>query len=359
MDDRRARPSLRARRALLRGMAAAGLCAVLPQAPARAQAATHAPLVDVHHHWYNAELQRWWGRESFDPNWTTAASLAAMDQAGVRTAILSVTMPGIWKGSDVAGSVRLARLCNEQMIRTAGDHPGRYGVIAALPLPQIDACLEEIRYALDVLHADAVGLLSSYEGQYLGDARFAPVFEELARRRAVVYVHPMAPACCTTLIPGVGPGTLEAPTDTARTVESLLVSGTLSRLPGMQLVIAAGGGTLPFVGDRLLTAASQAAGSAPPARKSDFVPATLQAALGRLYIDTAGITNPADWAALMIFTSPDRLLFGSDFPNASVATCLAQLRTMQQRAGLHAADADNIEYGNAQRLFPRLGVAAR
>jgi 6-methylsalicylate decarboxylase len=349
MHDLRLRPSLPSRRAVLRGMAAASLSSTLAWATAHGQSPGHGPLVDVHHHWYSTDLQRWWGRDSFDPNWTTAASLASMDEAGVTTAMLSVTMPGIWKSSDPAGSVRLARLCNEQMTATARAHPSRYGVIAALPLPQVDASLEEIRYALDVLHVDALGLLSSYESQYLGDPRFTPVFEELDRRRAVVYVHPMAPGCCTTLVPGVGAGTLEAPTDTTRTLESLLVSGTLSRFTGMQLLIAAGGGTLPFVGERLLSAAGQM-GLSPPD--------TLRAALGRLHIDTAGITNPADWAALMIFTTPGRLLFGSDFPNASDASCLGQLRAMQQRFGLKAAEVSAIDYGNAQRLFPRLKAHA-
>ncbi|HXN09861.1 MAG TPA: amidohydrolase family protein, partial [Steroidobacteraceae bacterium] len=349
MYDLLPRPALRSRRAVLRGIAGACLSAGLPWSSLRAQSARR-PLVDVHHHWYSAELQRWWGRDSFDPNWATAASLAAMDEAGVTTAMLSVTMPGVWKSNDVAGSVRLARNCNEQMAQTARDHPGRYGVIAALPLPQVDASLEEVRYALDVLHADAIGVLSNYESQYLGDPRFAPVLEELDRRRAVVYVHPMAPACCTMLVPGVGPGTLEAPTDTARTIESLLVTGTLSRLSGLQLVIAAGGGTLPFVGERMLNAAIQAGRAAPEPRKPDFVPETLQAALGRLYIDTAGVTNPADWAALMNFTTSARLLFGSDFPNATEISCLRQLRAMQQRFGLKAAEAGDIESGNAQRL---------
>jgi predicted TIM-barrel fold metal-dependent hydrolase len=355
MYDLLPRSSLRSRRMAMRGLAAACLSCALPCADdARAQAGAQRALVDVHHHWYSAELQRWWGRDRFDPNWSTAASLAAMDAAGVTTAMLSVTMPGIWKSSDVAGSVSLARLCNEQMTQTARDHPGRYGVIAALPLPQVDASLEEIRYALDVLHADAVGVLSSYESQYLGDARFAPVFEELDRRGAVLYVHPMAPTCCTTLVPEVGPGTLEAPTDTARTVESLLVSGTLSRRSGIRFVVAAGGGTLPFVGERMLAAASLASRSAPEARRSDFAPDALRAALARIAIDTAGVTNPADWAALLQFTTPGRLLFGSDFPNATDLSCLGQLRAMQQRFGLSAADASAIEFGNAQRLFPRL-----
>jgi predicted TIM-barrel fold metal-dependent hydrolase len=275
-----------------------------------------------------------------------------MDEAGVTTAMLSITMPGVWKSSDVAGSLKLARLCNEGMARTAKAHPGRFGFLAAVPLPAVDASLAEITYALDVLQADGIGLLSSYEGQYLGEARFGPVFEELNRRRTVVYVHPMAPACCMSLVPGLGAGALEAPTDTARAVSSLLISGTLSRLTGMQLLIGAGGGTLPFIGDRLIQSAAAAGRNATESDKINFTPETLRSALDRVHIDTAGVTNAADWAALMNFTSPSRLLYGSDFPFNSEASCVSQLRAMEQRFGMQPMEAQAIEFANAQRLFP-------
>jgi predicted TIM-barrel fold metal-dependent hydrolase len=321
-------------------------------------AARKVPLIDVHHHWYDMALLRSWGRDSFDPGWTTEASLATMDEAGVTTAMLSITMPGVWKSSDVAGSVHLARSCNEGMAQAVREHPGRFGLIAALPLPQIDASLAEIDYAFSTLNADAIGVLSSYEGQYLGDPRFAPVLEELNRRHAVLYVHPMAPSCCTGLVPAMGAGALEAPTDTTRTIMSLLASGTLSRLANIQIVLAAGGGVLPFVGERLIAGAVQAGSKAPPGQQALFSAEALRGALDRLYLDTAGITNPADWAAVMNFTTPARLMFGTDFPFNTSASCLSQLRAMEQRVGLNAQAEGAIEYGNAQRLFAkRLGAA--
>jgi predicted TIM-barrel fold metal-dependent hydrolase len=346
------------RRSFLLGAAAAALPAAMPWR-VLAQPAVGRALIDVHHHWYDAQLLRSWGRDTFDPNWTLAASLAGMDEAGVSTAILSVTMPGIWKGSDVPGSVKLARECNEGMARAVADHPGRLGCFAALPLPQVDASLAEIGYALDVLRTDGIGLLSSYDGLYLGDPRFAPVLDELNRRQATLYIHPMAPGCCTGLVPGVGPGALEAPTDTARTVESLLVTGTLSRLTGIRIIVGAGGGTLPFVGDRLISAATQAGKSAAEADKAYFTTDALKAALARLYLDTAGMTNLADWAALIAFTNASQLLFGSDWPFNSDSACLGQLRAMEQHYGMTASESQAIEFGNAQRLFPARFKPAR
>jgi predicted TIM-barrel fold metal-dependent hydrolase len=341
------------------GLSGAGRAFATPLSGSAPASAQKTPLIDVHHHWYDMDLLRSWGRDSFDPTWTTEASLATMDEAGVSTAMLSITMPGVWKSSDVSGSIRLARSCNEGMAKAVSDHPGRFGLIAALPLPQVDASLAEIEYAFSVLKADAIGVLSSYEGQYLGDPRFAPVFAELNRRRAVVYVHPMAPSCCTGLVPAMGAGSLEAPTDTTRAIMSLLVSGTLSRLTDMQVVVGAGGGTLPFVGDRLVAGAVQAGHKAPATDQALFTPEALRAAFDRLYLDSAGITNAADWAAVMNFTTTSQLLFGTDFPFNTSASCLAQLRAMEQKFGLDAQAARAIEYGNAERLFPRRFGAKR
>jgi predicted TIM-barrel fold metal-dependent hydrolase len=348
------------RRDFVLGAAASAVLGLARHTPSHASptAARKLPLIDVHHHWYDMALLRSWGRDTLDPGWTTEASLATMDEAGVTTAMLSITMPGVWKSSDVAGSIRLARSCNEGMAQAVGDHPGRFGLIAALPLPQIDASLAEIDYAFSTLHADAIGVLSSYEGQYLGDPRFAPVLEELNRRRAVLYVHPMAPACCTGLVPAMGAGALEAPTDTTRTIMSLLASGTLSRLTDIQIVVGAGGGVLPFVGDRLIAGAVQAGAKAPSDQQALFSTEALRGALDRLYLDTAGITNAADWGAVMNFTTTARLMFGTDFPFNTSASCLAQLRAMERRFGLDASAAGAIEYGNAQRLFAKRLITA-
>lgn len=353
-------PDPRSRRDFLRAAAAALLPAALPwrQAPGQStaqstrQAAPRRPLVDVHHHWYDTALLHSWGRDTFDPNWTTPASLAVMDEGGVDTAMLSITLPGIWKGGDIDGSVKLARECNEGMAKTALDHPGRFGFFATLPLPQTDASLAEIAYAFDVLKADGIGLLSSYDNASLGDPRFAPVLEEINRRHAVLYIHPMSPSCCTALVPGSGPGALEAPTDTARAVESLLLTGTLSRLTNMRVVLGAGGGTLPFVADRFVRAAVGLGKKAPVAEQHHFTEVALQAALARLHLDTAGMTYPPEWAALLQFTTPAQLLFGSDWPFASDKDCADQLHAMQERFGMPETDVRKIEFGNARQLFP-------
>ena len=158
--------------------------------------------IDVHHHFYPPEFSQavndFTGHKlPMVERWTPEASLEEMDTNGVSTAILSLwSIPGVWMGSDVAGMRRWSRLVNDYAADMRRDHPGRFGLFAALPMPDVEGSLIEIEYALDVLKADGVGLMTNYGDTWPGDPIYKPVFEELNRRKAVVYFHPVAPSCC-------------------------------------------------------------------------------------------------------------------------------------------------------------------
>src|SRR5262249_49814803 len=150
--------------------------------------------------------------------WTVQRALDELDRNGVATGIAS-------SGSTLP--VQEARAFNEFAAQMGRDHPGRFGLFAALPLPDVDACLKEIEHAYDVLKADGVGLVTNYGELWLGDPRFAPVFDELNRRKAVVYVHPADAPCCDHLSymapPTVGGSWIEWPMNSARAILSLFL----------------------------------------------------------------------------------------------------------------------------------------
>jgi 6-methylsalicylate decarboxylase len=186
------------RRLLISAARTVGLAAVcgsrlstFAQAPVTAKATR----IDIHHHFAPpAWIGEAAGRPLLQPantRWTPAQSIEDMDRGGVAAAVVSITNPGLWFG-DRSATARLARACNEYGARLVQDHPLRFGLFAAMPLPDVDATLKEIGYACDTLEADGIGLFTSYGDMWLGNAAFRPVMEELNRRKAVVHVHPTA-----------------------------------------------------------------------------------------------------------------------------------------------------------------------
>lgn len=307
-------------------------------------------IIDLHHHFAPpAWLAGVRGRPLLQPannRWTPQQSIDDMDAGGVAVAVVSITNPGLWFG-DPAQTRTLARACNDYGAQLVGDHPGRFGLFAALPLPDIDASLAEIERAYDSLKADGIGLYTSYGDKWLGHPSLRPVMAELNRRKALVTVHPTAADCCRNLdyAPGVGPGSLEYGTDTSRAIMGLAFSGDALRFPDIRFIWSHAGGTVPFLAERIEAAAR----SAPAALPDGF-----KAALRRFHYDTAGASNRGALASLLQLVSARQIVFGTDFPPgaSSSATAKALLDT-----GLFTAeDLRAIGRDNALHLLPRLAV---
>src|SRR5262249_20232876 len=159
-------------------------------------------------------------------SWSREKAIEELDKNGVATGILSLpSTPGTWFNLDAAGAATMARTCNDFAAEMGRDYKGRFGLFATLSMIDIDATPKEIEYAFDTLHADGVGLQSNYGDKWLGNAVYKPVFEELNRRKAVVYVHPLVAACCAQLSVGAFPAVLQGPHDTTPTVTSPLPRG--------------------------------------------------------------------------------------------------------------------------------------
>jgi predicted TIM-barrel fold metal-dependent hydrolase len=278
-------------------------------------------------------------------NWTPQRAIDQMDQTGVASAILSVSTPGIWTG-DAKRSSALARLCNDYAGELVIDRPDRFGMFAALPLPDIDSSLAEVERSLDVLKLDGIGLMSNYDGRWLGDSAFAPVFEELDRRGAIVFVHPTG-CSFTADVPDVARSILEYPTDTTRTILSLLFSGCFSRFRNIRFVFSHGGGALAMVLMRVEGALTRPA----MAHVAEKLPNGAMAELSRQYYDVTNVMTPAAMAALVQFVPTSQLLFGSDFPYWPVDWCVSAFRALELQPDVRAA----IGRNNALKLFPRFG----
>jgi len=308
--------------------------------------------IDVHHHILPPSYVRSVGDGRIGPlivagktpEWTPQHSIEAMDRNGIEKAITSISAPGLWFG-DAHITQTLTRECNDYAARMCSDHPGRFGVFASLPLPDIDGSLREIAYALDDLKADGIGLLTNYDGKYPGDPSFAPVFDELNRRKAVVYFHPTEAPCCHAHHLAIPAATLEFPFDTTKAVTSLLFGGTFARCRDIRFVFSHAGGTIPFLAERIARLEVR-----PEFRES--VPDGVIFELKRLFFDTALSANQLAFSALLKLVASEQVLFGSDYPFAPEATMAATVKGLAN-LGLAPEVLHAIERGNAVRLLKR------
>lgn len=289
----------------------------------------NAELIDVHAHFvtdrYRTEAQQA-GHTLPDgmpawPDWTVEQHLRLLDIHRIRTAVLSVSSPGVHFGDDHAAA-ELARHVNDTAAELERAHPARFRQFATLPLPDVPAALAETSRALDELGAAGVIVESNIAGHYLGDPLFDPLLAALDERAAVVFLHPTSPPCWHAVSPEWPRPMLEFPFDTTRTVADLLLRGTLQRYPNIQFVIPHCGGTLPLLADRI------------ELFRTAFVdteqqPGTRQL-LSRLWYDLAGTPFPTQAQSLMDLVGTDRLLYGSDYcftPPAAVANQIASIDT--------------------------------
>ncbi len=299
--------------------------------------------IDVHTHYipdgYRAALQRS-GNDQPDgmpwiPEWSPGQHLEVMDRLGIATSLLSISSPGVYVG-DGTTAIALAREVNEDGRRTVVDHPGRFGLLASLPLPDVDAAMVEIAHCCDHLDVDGFILLTNINGTYVSDVSFEPVFRELQRRGAPVLLHPTSPACWERTSFNRPRPMLEFLFDTTRAVVDLVLNGTIARNPDLALIIPHAGATLPLVADRvwafgrLLSPDVDVLGD-----------------LGRLHFDLAGFAVPRQLDSLLTLTTLDHLHYGSDFPFTPVPVVAAATERIDEIDSL----LDALR-SNTVRLFP-------
>jgi len=299
--------------------------------------------VDTHHHALPPAYRNWLiekGLYKARPvNWSIPRTLAMMDEHRIQTAVLSVAPIGLHL--DAADQAPKAREVNEFAAEVVKERPDRFGFFATLPLPNVDAALEEIRVAYDELGADGVLIPTNVHGRYLGDAEFEPVFEELDRRSAVIFTHPTGvggqPA------PGIPSYVADYLLDTVRSAIDLVRTGRTQRFRNLKIILSHGGGFVPFAAHRMGTA---------PVVWGDMTTEQVVEEFRTFYFDTALTASPSSLPSLLAFARPGHVLFGSDWPFAEeeipyyTGHLDSYAMSDEERAG--------VNYANAQQLIPRI-----
>jgi predicted TIM-barrel fold metal-dependent hydrolase len=309
--------------------------------------------IDVHHHilpdffWRATNEQHGPVGGIAPAHWSPESALSFLDEAQIAVAVTSISTPGVHLGDDSAARV-LARRCNEFSTELMQKHPSRFGGFACVPLPDVEGSLREIAYALDVLKLDGVVLFSNANGIYLGERQLAPVFEELQRRAAVVFIHPNASPDPTFHRLGLPDSLLDFPADTSRAIANLHYSNTFARTPDVKYIVSHAGGTIPYVATRFGIVDEMAIIDGAEER------GTAADTLRRLFWDTALSWKNPILQMLRSVVGMDQVLYGTDFPYLRRDLAVQSREDLKSTAAVTEAERGAILGTSALKLFPRL-----
>ena len=335
------------RRQLITGAAALGLSSLLPNSDLFA-APRAKTILDFHLHWSGAPAPPGRGGGN-TPGGRRAENaqqvMEMMDEGGVLIGLLSNPGGGGGAAADPAAAAKAARAANDTMAKAVSDHPARFGMFANLPLPDVDAALKELDYAMGTLKANGVHLVSSYPGNlFLGDPKFDPLFQELNRRKIVVKTHPSGNPCCTGLYANTGfdGGLVELGTDTMRAIGRLVFSGAAEKFPDVRIIWSHAGGSMVAFAQRFYGAIEN------NPKLAEAVPKGPEYYLRRFYYDVAQAYHPVTLRALKTLVPMSQILFGTDF---AFRTALQTIEGIEKSGVLNAQELRALGSGNGRKLL--------
>ena len=252
------------------------------------------------------------------PKYDVDSHLRWMDEAGIETSVLTLAAPQ-------PSSAAVVRATNEEAARIKREHSGRFMFCAALPLPDVDAAISEAVYALDTLGADGIKLATNVKGQYLGAPELDALFAVLNERRAVIILHPHCPDPVNSEVMAQTPLAMqEYLSETTRAVTNMISRNVLARYPNVKVVVPHCGASLPLMVPRMQ--------SLTPVMQANKLVGDIdwEANLAALYYDLAGAHSPEVIRMLLTITTPDHLLYGSDYPYVAPQVLTQSLQRMQQ-----------------------------
>lgn len=279
------------------------------------------------------------------PSWNLERHIAFMDKAGIQTSVLTMPAPQPYFG-DAKASANVCRRFNEECIALKARYPGRFMFCAALPLPDVESALREAKYALETLGADGVKLATNSYGQYLGDPALDTLMAYLDAQNTVIILHPHKPSAVNAqLIADVPMASYEYLSETTRTILNMIAHNVLVRYPHLKVVV-------PHCGSFLPNALPRFRSLLPVMIKQGYMqPVDVDANLSRLYYDLAGAPTDEVIDALLTITTPDHILYGSDYPYVAEQVLVGGKTALENRLASHGLNPQDIFTDNARRLF--------
>jgi predicted TIM-barrel fold metal-dependent hydrolase len=312
--------------------------------------ATLSKIIDIHSHpilpfGEGAPV----GEGQKQPDWSVEDALSYMEEHHVSACVLSD--PDSANHATGQEARDIARRVNETLADIVSRHPSRFGAVATLPGQDADGAVAEIAYALDTLKMDGVSTSTSIKDVYLGEPQFDPWFEELNRRGATLFVHPTFTKAAQTLLNGLNPSVLEFMFDTTRMIANMVATGAKKRFSNIKIISTHGGGTIPFLVNRIQTL-EHTFGVGPG--RLELSSEEVREGIASFYYDLTAATSEAQLGAILKLVPVSRLLMGLDFPLMPKSTFAPAIADVGRYPAFSDNDLRNISNANAFRLYPEL-----
>src|SRR5882757_3938041 len=311
--------------------------------------ASLSKIIDVHSHPVLAFGERAPVGEAKQPDWSVESALSYMEEYDITACMLSAPAAA----NDATGQEArdIARRTNELLAEIVSKHPNRFGAVATLPALDADGAIAEISYALDTLKLDGVTTTTSINDVYLGEPQFDPWFEDLNRRSATLFVHPTITKAAETLLNGLNASVIEFMFDTTRMITNMVATGAKKRFSQIKIISAHGGGTVPYLVNRIQTL-EHTFGVGPG--RLELSSEEVRKGIASFYYDLTAATSEAQLGAILKLVLVSQLMMGLDFPLMPKSTFAPAIADIGRYAAFNETDLRSISYENAFRLYPAL-----
>jgi 6-methylsalicylate decarboxylase len=289
------------------------------------------------------------GEGQKQPDWSVESALSYMEEHHVSACVLSD--PDSANHATGQEARDIARRINETLADIVSRHPNRFGAVATLPGQDADGAVAEIVYALDTLKMDGVSTSTSINDVYLGEPQFDPWFEELNRRGSTLFVHPTFTKAAQTLLNGLNPSVLEFMFDTTRMIANMVATGAKKRFSNIKIISTHGGGTIPFLVNRIQTL-EHTFGVGPG--RLELSSEEVREGIASFYYDLTAATSEAQLGAILKLVPVSQLVMGLDFPLMPKSTFAPAIADVGRYPAFSENDLQSLSYGNAGRLYPAL-----
>ena len=297
--------------------------------------------------------------------WDMPARVAMLAQFPDVQQIISLAVPSPDMLGGPQDSPSYARVANEGMAEICRQWPEQFpGFVASLPMNNPDAALLEMDYAIDVLGAKGVQILTSVNGQAMDHHSVFPIFERITHHhRLPVWMHPTRPGSRSDY-PSEDRSQYEIwqvlgwPMETSVAMARMVFSGLLEKLPDLRLITHHCGGMLPYFSGRAETLWAQLGSRSADGADSEVLKRLSKPPMDyfkMFYGDTVLGGSSSALRCGLDFFGPDHVVFASDCPfdpEEGPMFIREGLRSIEA-LDLSEQDARKIYFGNAFKLLQR------